>query len=76
MNVLMLSPGYPAEMPLFTEGRYEHLEIDDAFALFECLTGPDQVPSEPDCLTVFDFESDEDVDLRDFAEFQAILGTH
>jgi hypothetical protein len=51
------------------------VDIDDAVALLGCLTGPDQLPPQPDCLTAFDFEHDDDVDLGDFGEFQPAFGT-
>jgi hypothetical protein len=50
------------------------VDIDDALVMIDCLTGPVQSPPEPDCLAVFDFDSDEDVDLWDFGAFQPLIG--
>lgn len=52
------------------------VDADDFAVLVECLAGPDTQPSPPppmtadDCLEVFDFDEDDDVDLRDFADFR------
>ncbi|MCP4591283.1 MAG: hypothetical protein GY842_11085 [bacterium] len=52
------------------------LDLDDFAALVDCLGGPDQTPtpSAPECLDLcieaFDDDSDGDVDLEDFREFQ------
>ena len=35
-----------------------------------CLGSPDASPGDPACITVFDFDGDSDVDLRDVAAFQ------
>ena len=51
----------------------------DSAALADCLGGPDQSPSPADiscaetCLSAFDGDGDNDVDLDDFAEFQAVF---
>jgi hypothetical protein len=47
-----------------------YIGISDATAFFDCLSGPDQSPPQPDCLTVFDSDTDADVDHRDFLAFQ------
>ena len=45
------------------------------FAYFpDCMTGPDAGPATPEC-EVFYFDPDNDVDLGDFAAFQAAFGT-
>ena len=55
------------------------VDLDDYFALVDCLQGPSGAPyptcpvTVQDCRNTFDFDDDEDVDLRDFAEFQQIL---
>ncbi len=52
------------------------MDHDDFAVLVECLDGPDIVPSPPppltleECLAVFDFDEDGDIDLRDFADFR------
>ncbi len=51
------------------------LDIADAIALLDCLTGPGETPTDPNCLTVFDFEPDDDVDLRDLFESQPDFAT-
>ncbi|MCP4594457.1 MAG: carboxypeptidase family protein [bacterium] len=57
----------------------EDIDLDDLAALIDCLSGPDvaPVPAEPTCahlcLAAFDFDDDQDVDLRDYAEFHAIF---
>jgi hypothetical protein len=48
------------------------VDLDD-YALFEvCLrfSGPAEEPPFEECLDVFDFDRDTDVDLADFAGFQ------
>jgi hypothetical protein len=51
------------------------VDLDDYAALFDCLGGPDVLPSPPPPLTAalcriaFDLDIDGDVDLRDVAEF-------
>ena len=56
------------------------VNIDDYRAMAACLFGPAVPPNpaapmaEASCLSVFDFEADGDVDLRDFAELQRMLG--
>ena len=47
----------------------------DAVAFVDCLAGPDQTPPTTNCLPVFDFDFDEDLDLQDFAEFQSLFAT-
>ena len=55
------------------------VDRDDHVALYECLSGPGEIPApddpavttcEVECLNGFDFDEDRDVDLRDFAELQ------
>jgi hypothetical protein len=52
------------------------VDQDDFVVLVECLAGPDAIPSPPppmtveECLEVFDFDEDGDIDLRDFADFR------
>ncbi len=45
------------------------VDLDDQAAFHGCLTGPGGSPPGPGC-DLFDFGIDDDVDLRDFAEFQ------
>ncbi|MHC4610958.1 MAG: golvesin C-terminal-like domain-containing protein, partial [Planctomycetota bacterium] len=63
----------------FWDGDADHdgdVDLDDFAALADCLGGPGEVPSPPppmstaDCLDVFDFDEDGDVDLLSFAEFR------
>ncbi len=50
----------------------------DVVGLVDCLAGPEVAPNPsgascaPTCLAAFDFDGDDDVDLRDFADWQAI----
>jgi alpha-amylase len=46
-----------------------HIDSVDFQAFTNCLSGPDGTALGPGC-TLFDFDGDEDVDLRDFAVFQ------
>ncbi len=51
------------------------VDLDDFFDFGGCLTGPDpSVTPTAGCLSVFDVDSDEDVDVGDFAEFQRVFG--
>jgi hypothetical protein len=58
------------------------VDLGDLPGLTECLAGPDVGPSPPEptceaaCLTAFDFDRDEDVDLDDVAEFQELIITN
>ncbi|MBU0618167.1 MAG: hypothetical protein KKI02_10655, partial [Planctomycetes bacterium] len=61
------------------DGDVDHdadVDQDDFAVLVESLAGPDTVPSPPppwsveECLAVFDFDEDGDIDLRDFADFR------
>lgn len=45
------------------------VDLADFGDLFDCLTGPDDIILPEDCLA-FDFEPDDDVDLRDLHAFQ------
>jgi len=65
-----------------TPGDYDgdgDIDLDDAAALYDCLGGPDSPPAlnppadESTCRAAFDFDADTDVDLSDFAEFEALL---
>ncbi len=74
--------GIPDSCEPMGNGDYDgngQVSIDDYPWLADCLAGPDSLPAplSPDCVdacfTVFDFDSDGDVDLEDFAEFQRRL---
>ncbi len=43
------------------------------FAICHSLSGPDGAPGFQDCIEVFDFDGDGDVDLRDSAVFVRAL---
>jgi hypothetical protein len=51
------------------------LDLDDFVILEICLSlsGPGQAPPFHECIEVFDFTGDIDVDLLDFAEFQVVF---
>ena len=57
-----------------------NISANDFHALPDCLAGPSQTPnpgdptSPADCLRTFDFDFDDDVDLRDFSAFQLLDG--
>ena len=40
------------------------------FAICLDISGPDHVPAFNDCIEAFDFDGDQDVDLRDFSVFE------
>jgi len=50
------------------------VDLTDFAAWGTCMTGPDSEPYGEGC-QAFDFEFDADVDLADFAAFQALFGT-
>jgi hypothetical protein len=52
------------------------VDLEDYFYFDICLSlsGPDQTPIFEECLAAFDFDDDNDVDLRDFAGFQRSPG--
>jgi len=53
------------------------VELQDFGFLPECIRGPDLFPLLPDavtCLSAFDFDADDDVDLHDFSLFQRAFG--
>ena len=57
-------------------GDYDGNSIVDLadYAHFpECMTGPDAGPATPEECEVFYFNADDDVDLGDFAGFQAMM---
>lgn len=65
------------------EGDYDadgDVDIDDHFHLFECLQGPGVPPEPADamcvraCLSAFDLDADNDVDLADASAFQIRFG--
>jgi len=49
------------------------LDLADLLGWDACLTGPDAGPVPPGC-EVFDFNSDDDVDLDDFGQLQELMG--
>ncbi|MCP4249294.1 MAG: hypothetical protein GY778_19810 [bacterium] len=75
--VLLLT--VPPPLPGDADGDGD-VDLDDHAVFFDCMAGPDTAPSPTppttpqDCLNVFDFDDEADVDLFDFAAFQAILG--
>ncbi|MCP4594325.1 MAG: hypothetical protein GY842_26650 [bacterium] len=50
------------------------VELDDYAQFVGCLEGPGVVPGGANCLDVFDFDDDNDVDLGDFAGMQTAFG--
>jgi hypothetical protein len=50
------------------------ITLEDHTVFTQCLSGPDTTPPEepPNCLNVFDFDEDQDVDFEDFATFQKL----
>lgn len=66
------------------EGDFDHdpdcdSDLDDFAVFFDCLAGPNATPNptppttSQDCLDAFDFDLDNDVDLRDFDELQSVF---
>jgi photosystem II stability/assembly factor-like uncharacterized protein len=49
------------------------VDLEDYAHWDDCMTGPDNGPIADGC-EPFDSEPDDDVDLRDFAEFQVVFG--
>ncbi len=51
------------------------IDVEDHAVFAACLAGLDTSPptSPPNCLEVFDFDADLDVDLEDFAAFEALI---
>jgi hypothetical protein len=69
----------PDECDVIGAGNFdgdEDVDLDDHYGLVSALAGPGQTPGypTPECLAAyldaFDFDTDSDVDLRDFAAFQ------
>ncbi|MEE9294164.1 MAG: hypothetical protein V3W34_04245 [Phycisphaerae bacterium] len=50
------------------------VDLFDYAAFVGCVTGPDAGPPAPGC-EVFDFDTDDDVDLIDWSGFQSVFGT-
>ena len=49
------------------------VDLDDYAAWLDCMTGPDGGSSDDGC-EAFDFDANGDVDVRDFAGMQVVLG--
>jgi hypothetical protein len=69
VTVYYCSPTAPGDA-----NRDGQVDLEDHAVFTQCLSGPDTVPPEeaPNCLGVFDFDEDQDVDFEDFATFQAL----
>ena len=74
--------GLPDECDTIGGGDFDvdgDVDLDDYTALADCLAGPDETPTPSAaecvdaCLAAFDVNDDADVDLADFAGFQAVF---
>jgi hypothetical protein len=65
-----------ATVPLIANGDANHdgvVSLTDYYDLYACLTGPIAGPLGNGC-GVFDFDSDQDIDLKDMAECEIVFG--
>ncbi len=67
--VYYCSPAAPGDA-----NRDGQIDLDDYAVFVQCLSGPDTAAPEdpPNCLSVFDFDQDQDVDFEDFTAFQPL----
>ncbi|MCB9849325.1 MAG: hypothetical protein H6817_01320 [Phycisphaerales bacterium] len=49
------------------------VDLSDHLLFADCLTGPVQTPPSPLCRTAFDADSDDNIDLLDFAAFASVF---
>ena len=75
-NGSVLPQPFPKPGDLNTDGD---VDLVDYSGFADCMAGPDTAPqptpptSVQECLDAFDFDGDQDVDLRDFQEFQRVF---